>query len=200
MPENKEKSVEKVVTGSVKTKKKSEGKKFVESFVEEDARNIGSYVKDEILIPTFKDLLSSIITNSVEMLLYGESARPARGSSNSGRRHVAYDRMYGRDSRNSSRYEPSSSRRRANPSNSRYHIDTEIAFDKRSDADAVLDTLCDHLEEYDQVSVGDYYSACDITPSWTDFNYGWESLAGARVERSGGDWIIVFPRPIALNN
>lgn len=197
MPENKESNVEKVVTGQVKTQKKSGGKKFVESFVEEDAHNIGAYVKDEILIPTFKDLLSSIITNSVEMLLYGESARPARGRSD-GRRHVAYDRMYERDRRNS-KYDSRPDRRRANPSSSRYHIDTEIAFDKRSDADAVLDALCDHLEEYDQVSVGDYYSACDITPSWTDFNYGWESLAGARVERSGGDWIIVFPRPIALN-
>ncbi len=193
-----ESNVSKVTTGTVTVKQKSEGKKFVESFVEEDAHSIGTYVKEEILIPTFKDLISSIITNSIEMLLYGNSARP-RGHSGGG--YTNYNRVYDRDVRNysgSRRLSESSSSRRTVSPRGKYYI-KDLGFDSRADADAVLDALLDHLQEYDQVTVGDYYSACDVTPEWTDFRYGWDSLNSARVERSRGEYIIVLPRPISLD-
>ena len=55
---NKDKKIEKVVTGNVITKKKSKARKFTEELVSEDAKNVKSYVLGEVLIPAIKKLIS----------------------------------------------------------------------------------------------------------------------------------------------
>lgn len=196
MPENNNQQVGKiekpVVTGKVTVNKKSNGQKFIDS-IGEDARSIGDYVAKDILIPTFKDMLWSIVTNSLEMLIYPDSED--RPSHNRGKKkgYVSYNKMYDRNPRNRV-----PERHTAKPKN-RYSVE-ELEFETRSDADEVLSILEDHIREYDQVSVGDYYQACDVTPEWSDYNYGWYSLSNARVERSRGAWIIIFPKAVSLND
>ena len=60
---NKDKKIEKVVTGNVITKKKSKARKFTEELVSEDAKNVKSYVLGEVLIPAIKKLISD--TNKI---------------------------------------------------------------------------------------------------------------------------------------
>ena len=78
--ENKEKKVEKVVTGKVITKKRSKMNKFVDEFISEDAKNVKSYVFGEVLIPAIKKAISDIVTDGIDIILYGESRKGNRKS------------------------------------------------------------------------------------------------------------------------
>ena len=67
------KKVGKVVKGKVKTKKKSGITKFTDVFISEDVSSVKSYIIGEVLIPAMKKALSDIVTNGIDMILYGES-------------------------------------------------------------------------------------------------------------------------------
>lgn len=49
-----EKRVEKVVSGTVKPKKKGEMQKFADVFISEDVNNVKSYILLEVLVPAIK--------------------------------------------------------------------------------------------------------------------------------------------------
>ena len=67
-----EKKVEKVVSGKTSTKKKSGMRKLSDTFLSEDVSNVKSYIFSEVLLPAAKKLVSDIVTNGTNMLLYGE--------------------------------------------------------------------------------------------------------------------------------
>ena len=67
------KKVEKVVTGKVKTKKKSEASKLKDVFISEDVSNVKSYILMDVLIPAAKKAISDIVSNGIDMILYGET-------------------------------------------------------------------------------------------------------------------------------
>ena len=69
----KEKHVQKVVKGKVVKKKKSTGKRLAETFLEDDSHNVIEYIIYDILIPSAKETISNVVSNGVEMLLFGES-------------------------------------------------------------------------------------------------------------------------------
>ena len=52
-----EKKVEKIVSGSVKTKKKSGINKLAGIFVPEDVDNVKSYIFEDIIVPAVKDII-----------------------------------------------------------------------------------------------------------------------------------------------
>ena len=66
-----EKRVQKVVTGNVKTRK-NEVRKFTDIFISEDAANVKSYIFMDVLVPAIKKAISDIVTDGVDMILYGE--------------------------------------------------------------------------------------------------------------------------------
>ena len=76
--------VEKVVTGKVKTKKKSQVTKFADIFISEDAANVKSYVFMDILVPAIKKAISDIVIDSIDMIFYGGTghSRKRSGGSN----------------------------------------------------------------------------------------------------------------------
>ena len=58
---SKEKKVEKIVKGTVKTKKKSEIRKFADIFISEDVGNVKSYVFNDVLVPAVKNAIVDIM-------------------------------------------------------------------------------------------------------------------------------------------
>ena len=76
-----------------KTKKKSEAKKLVGAFVQEDVTSVKDYIINDVLIPAAKKAITDIITNGIEMLLYGET----RSKSKSRDTKVSYTKYYDRD-------------------------------------------------------------------------------------------------------
>ena len=73
-----EKKVEKVVSGKTSTKKKSGIRKLSDTFLSEDVSNVKSYIFSEVLLPAAKKLVSDIVTNGIDMLLYGEIRKVIR--------------------------------------------------------------------------------------------------------------------------
>ena len=65
-----EKKVKKVVSGKVKTKK-NDGRKLASMFISEDAADVKSYVIMDVLIPAIKKAISDIVTDGIDMILYG---------------------------------------------------------------------------------------------------------------------------------
>lgn len=192
--ENNETKLEKVVSGDVVRKEKSAGKKFLDRFVENDAETIGSYIVDEIVIPTIKDLLRDVMNNTVDMFLYGESGGSrGRGHNRGSNTRVSYSDYY----RSGNRDRDRDSERRANVRKS--DVD-DITFDSRVDAEVVMDALYDSIDQYGSVSVAEFYSVSGVSSTWTDSKYGWYNLNTARVESTrGGRYIIRLPKPQPLD-
>ena len=86
-----EKRAEKVITGQAKIKKKTEMQKFADAFISEDASKVKSYIFTDVLIPAVKKVVSDIVKDSIDMLLYGE----VRSSTKQSRvDRVSYNKYY----------------------------------------------------------------------------------------------------------
>lgn len=182
-----EKKVEKVVSGKTSTKKKSGIRKLSDTFLSEDASNVKSYIFSEVLLPAAKKLVSDIVTNGIDMLLYGEIKNKKGNSSK-----VSYSRYYD-DRRDRSRDYRSPVVR------NNFDYD-EIIFETRGDAEAVLDAMYDILNQYKVVSVAELYDLASITThNYTCNNYGWIDLRGSSVVRVRDGYILKLPRALAID-
>ena len=177
-----EKRAEKVVTGNVKTKKKSGGRKIADSFIGDDAGNIGNYILNDVLIPSVKKAVVDIVTDGIAMLLGTDKKKSRSGSST----YVSY-RSYSDD--RDDRYR--SSRTRS------YSFD-DIIFESRGEAEEVLDRMDELIDTYRAVSVADMYDLAGLSCDYTDNKYGWTSLRSADIVRVNGGYMIKLPRATAL--
>ena len=186
--------LQKVVKGKVRTKKKSGTSRFMETFLTEDLNNVKSYVIGEVLIPAAKKALSDIVTNGIDMILYGEAGASRRRESRSGSR-VSYQRYYDddrRDRRDRDR------ERYSVRSRSGYNFD-DIIFDTRGEAENVLIAMEQEIDNYGIVSVADLYELVGITGNYTDNKYGWTSLNTADVIRCRDGYTLRLPRALPID-
>lgn len=180
-----EKKVEKIISGNAKAKKKSEFSKFADVFVSEDAGNVKSYILMDVLVPAVKKAISDIVTNGIDMLLYGETGVHKRNGASS---KVSYRSYYDRSNRS-----PSSSRTRSG-----YSYD-DIILDNRGEAEEVLSRMDEIVATYGTVSVADLYDLVGITGAYTDNKYGWTDIRSASVVRVRDGYMIKLPRALPLN-
>lgn len=183
----KPKPVERVTNGKVKVKEKTFGNKMKEAFLGEEINDVKSYVIKDVIVPKIKELIVDAFENSIEMI-FGVSGRSSRSTIRIGRTNerVSYNTYYKGTSNSSQRIEKE--REKDTP----FEFNNLI-FDTRGDAERVLDRLIMYLEEYEQVSINELYSAVGKTGSFTDCKYGWTSLSGASVRRERDGYSIVFP-------
>jgi hypothetical protein len=184
-----DRKVEKVISGTAKTKKKSEIRKFTDIFVSEDVGNVKNYIFMDVLIPAVKKAISDIVTNGIDMLLYGESGRTKKNSTAS---KISYRSFYERPG--------DRDRRDTNFSRSRNGLDYDnIIFETRGDAQAVLSAMEDAIDEFKFVSIGDLYDLADIsTHNHAINNYGWTNLSTASVQRVRDGYMLKLPRALPL--
>lgn len=180
------KEVEKVVTGKVVTKKKSAFSKFTDEIISEDAKNVKSYVFGEVLIPAIKKAISDIVTDGIDMILYGESRKGGRRSTAD---RVSYTSYSSRSS------DP---RDRRPVSSNRYTYD-DIILDNRADAQDVLDRMDEIVEMYGVVSVADLKDLVGISGNYTDNKYGWVSTAAMDIVRVREGYMIKVPRAMPID-
>lgn len=184
--------VEKVITGKVKTKKKSQVTKFADIFISEDAANVKSYVFMDVLVPAIKKAISDIVTDGIDMILYGGTGQSRKRSGGSNATYVSYRNYSDRDRRDDRRRDD------GYRSRSRYSFE-DIILDNRADAEEVLDRLDELLDQYSMVRVSDLYDLVGITGEYTDNKYGWTSLSTARVEPvRGGGYMLKMPNPMPI--
>ena len=182
-----EKKVEKVINGSVKTRKKSEIQKFANVFIQEDAQKVKSYILMDVLVPAVKKAISDVVTNGVDMILYGETGKTKKSGTAS---KVSYRSYY--DKRDDRR-DYSSNRTRTG-----YDYD-DVVLDNRGEAEEVLSRMDELIATYGLVSVADFYDLVGIPGSYTDNKYGWTDIRNASVVRVRDGYTIKLPRALPLN-
>lgn len=177
--------IEKVVKNRVTTQKKSLGQKFGETFLSDESGGVGSYIFNDVLIPALKDTFVDMVEGAINMAFYGDTRHRSRSRSSTISRGIV----------NCTPYDASFDRRRLAPrGRARYEMDN-LRFDSRADADTLLDTLTEYLDQYGSVSVGDVFESIDIPTQANDFHYGWYELGGAHIRKSrDGGYVLEMPR------
>lgn len=185
-----EKKIEKVISGEAKTKKKSEIQKFTDVFVSEDMNSVKSYIVMDVLVPAVKKAISDIVTNGIDMILYGEAG--GRNSKKNKASNVSY-RSY---------YESRDDRRDRSSNNHGYQTGynfDNVILDNRGEAEDVLTRMDELIETYNIVSVADFYDLVGVSCNYTDNKYGWTDLRSASVVRTRDGYMIKLPKAMALD-
>ena len=182
------KKLDKVVTGTVKTKKKSELSKVADIFISEDVKNVKSYILMDVLVPSIKKAISDIVTNGIDMILYGGNGRRSQCTNAS---KVSYRSFYD----NSTNYQPSDNTR----TRSGYSLD-DIVLESRGEAEDVLTRMDELLETYGVVSVADLYDLVGKQCNYTDNKYGWKNIRNAEPIRVRDGYLLKLPKPGPINN
>lgn len=187
--QSEKKEVKKVVKGKVRIRKKPLGKKFAETFMSEDAQDVKSYVFFDVLVPSIKDTLAEIVKQAIDIILFGNSRRSSRKDKPYGR--VSYSSYYDREDDRKSR------RERNRPTRDFY----DIVLDSRAEAEEVLESLRDIIDQYGSASLADYHDLCDVSGgSYTDNKYGWTDLTKASISLVRGQGFVVdLPKAILLD-
>lgn len=171
------KKVEKVVSGTVTTRKKSGFRKFTDELISDNASNIKTYIFKDIFIPTIK----KGITDIVDMILYGGSRKPGTNAS-----RISYRSYYD---------EP---RTRVDaPRISRFNYE-DIVVETRGDAEAVLSQLNDIIDVYGMASIADLYDLVGISGEFTDHKYGWTNLRNAEAVRVSNGYAFRLPKALPI--
>ena len=185
---NNKPKVEKVVTGAVITRKKSGFRKLADEFISDDAKSIKSYVFGEVLIPAIKKAISDIVTDGIDIILYGES----RG----GRRRNIADRVSYRNYYDT--YNTSRGLRDPAPS-VRTGYTYDIILHSRGEAEDVLSRMDELIDTYGLVRVADLYDLVGITGNYTDNKYGWTNIRNAEIVRVRDGYMIKMPRAVPID-
>lgn len=182
-----EKRATKVVKGNVRTKP-NEVRKFADVFISEDINNVKNYILMDVLVPAIKKAVADIVTNGVEMILYGSTSNRRNSSSGS---KVSYRNYY--DSRDDRRDDRGGSRTRSG-------LDyDDFVFDSRGEAEAVLSQMGDIIERFKYVTVADLYDMVDKVPPFTANKYGWTSIRNADVVRDRDGYRLKLPRAMQID-
>ena len=185
--EQSEKKIEKVVSGTAKTKKKSEMSKIKDIFISEDTSNVKSYLLMDILIPAIKKAVLDIVTTGADMILYGDEGGNRRRAPSE---RVSYRRYYEqRDDRSIDRVRTRTG----------YSYD-DIIVDNRGEAEEVLSRMDELIDQYGVVSVGDLYDLVGLTGTYTDQKYGWTNIRTAKPGRlRDGGYVLKLPKALPID-
>lgn len=181
-----EKKVEKVIAGTAKTKKKTEMSKFKDIFISEDASNVKSYVLMDVLIPAMKKAVSDIVTNGIDMILYGSTGGGRKRSSSE---RVSYRNYYDR------RDDRPLDRGRTRQG---YSYD-DVILDSRGEAEEVIARMEEIIDQYGVASVGDLYDLVGISGTFTDQKYGWTNLRNAEPRRVRDGYMLLLPKALPID-
>ena len=184
-PTNTERKVQKVVSGA-KTRSNT-GRKLTDIFISEDAANVKSYIFMDVLVPAIKKAISDIVTDGIDMVLYGGNGG-RHSSSNRSSNKVSYRSYYDSRDRRDDRY------------SSRTNFDyDDISFKTRGDAEHIREQMMDLIDRYGFVTVADMYDMAGITAPYTSNKYGWTSIRTAEPMRVRDGYILKLPKAIPID-
>lgn len=188
---------EKVVKGKVTIPKKTLGEKLAETFVMADLETVVKSIVSDTIVPKVKSTICDIFESLPRMLLYGDGKSRPKGSGSSASRnettpYYKYNRPSGYDSCYGSAEPSSVPYRRTSVEN--------VEFENRSDAEAVLTELRERIYSEGCVSVNTFLTVIGRPEehSYTKTQYGWNSLADARIEATRNGWVLKLPKPVYI--
>lgn len=159
----------------------------------DDGKTIGEHIWFDAFIPFVKNGIVETITR----ILFGDSYIPR---SNGGAFNSIVDRRGAAQRIGYSSI--STGKAPQNQVQERMAYDyEELEFSSRGDADSVLERMFELIDSpYGRVTVGDLYDISEVSPGpYTNCNYGWTNLNGARVIRNyNNTFSLSLPRPKPL--
>lgn len=192
-PEPEPKKIEQVTENPVTRRKKPLRRRFMETFIQGEAKGVGSYLVQDVLIPAAKDTISDAMSQGIDRLLFGESrGRNRRPQPNTGG-FINYSRMGAPTIR-----QPEPARPMTRQSRATHNFD-EIVLATRQEADEVLERLYDLVNKYEVATVSDLYELVGVTGQYTDDKWGWTDLRGSTVSRISGGYLLDLPRTEPVN-
>lgn len=207
-PKKEENKVTPVVKGGTSIKKKSNARKFAESFIQQDVRLIKEYLIFDVILPGTKRIVSDMGHSFIDMLFYGGEGSRYRSRDRYGEsgarirqwspERESYNRYY--DDRERDRHNNNSSKSSSRLSRGGFSVE-DIEFEDRWDAEQVLLKLRDTIEQFGLVSVATYYEFCRIdSDNYMDNKYGWFDIVNPRIEtETNGKAVLYLPKPVLLN-
>lgn len=187
-----------VIEGKITRRKAPMGRRFASVFFGGDARGAVGFVFAEVLLPAAKDAISDAFREGLDRVLYGEERQgPRRPAGRSGRGrsvgHVPYNHYSDRSPMRPRREDP----RRAVRGPARNKLD-EILFNRRVEAEQVLQGMWEVWEKYGFVTVAHFFELVGEDGDYTDEDYGWTSLEGCKPVHVRDGFILDLPRPEPL--
>lgn len=194
------KEVVQVTKGKTVVRKRPLHKKFFDAFRPEDNRGFVEYVLLEVLAQGIKDAIADASISSIENALGGGGGGHRRRRSGGGG-YTSYNRMSSsrrRDPRD--RDDDRRSSRRDRDRDDRRPDQLEIILDSRVEAEEVLDNMIELISNYDVATKRDLLSLVGEPHNFTDEDWGWTDLRGARIHRIGRDgYLLDLPRAEPLD-
>lgn len=183
-----DKQIQKVVKNPAKIKT-NEARKLADIFISEDIANVKNYIFMDVIVPAVKKAIYDVVTNGIDMFLYGGSGK---GKSNSTTSKVSYRNYYERKDGGGYRGSENTVSRNA------FDYDN-IVFDNRGEAEAAKQQMMDLIGRYGIVTVGDLYEMANQTPPYTAQKYGWMDVSNAETQRVRDGYILKLPRAVPID-
>lgn len=175
---------EKVVKGTVVTRKKPVAMKLVETFFGGDLKEVAMDTIKSVFIPAAKNMIYDTLCAGGARILWHEDVQSANGRTNYAGQ---YNRHY------NARSVGGTGARNVRPTTRTSTYADDIILPTREDAQSVLNRMYDLLDQYGQVSLSDLYDACGITGDFTAEKWGWRSLQTAQINEVRGGFKINLP-------
>lgn len=176
-----------------KVKKRGVIERLVISMIGPDGvRDIGKKLNEDIIMPAVKNIIVDSFTSGIQMAIFGRD--DVQGYRNDSRSYNGPSGQYwGRPSTHKTvtNYQ-SPNTTRVQPRVKGNQIQDYI-LDNRNDAISILNTLKEQIHRYDAVSISEYNDLIGQDSSYTENQYGWRDLTGARIVPSRGGFVIKFP-------
>lgn len=181
-----------------KVKPASMGKRVRNAFIAEDRGDIKEHVIFEVVIPAIKNAISDVITDGIDMLLFGEKKRKTSNKTAYGSFWASsIDSEKKRENGRSGASEGHSSRSALG----RY---SDACWESRKECEDVLECLEAIMDSYSVITVADFFGLIDDPREFPiesiHSKWGWKSLKDVHPERVGnGLWGLSLPRPTRLD-
>lgn len=182
-PDQGKKSKEKlkpvVSDGGVVSTKKTLSRKFADTFIEDDIKDVKNYIIFDAIVPGIKNLILDVLSR----MFFGEGYSGGGGRKSKGE-HYDYSARY--------KYKPSGGRSDRRRRDDDYEPDDNVDYrnivlQRREEAESVVDQMRGRIDTYGTASVADLLDLIDVTGKYTDNNWGWddEREIGIRRVRNG---------------
>lgn len=157
--------------------------KVKEAFISEDAKDIGDYIINDVIVPGIKDTVLSCIERAFG---YSGERRYRDSRRRDTRERVSYSSYY-----TSSR---DRDERRNREERKEEKVDyRNVVLKNRDDAEEIADRMNSYIHDYDSVSVAMLFDLIDLPGKYTDNNWGWTHEGDIRVRRVRNGYLIDVP-------
>lgn len=187
-------------------KKSGIGTKIFDTFLQgRNLKDVVSYTFNNVLLPSIVDGVVNTLKGTIDGFFYGDS-RPRNSTTSYNTNRTNYGALSrGYTSANRTQQTGGvvySGGRTDYAATSRRRGFEMITIANRRDAESILDYLITCVQQYDCVSVADYYDAFEgkinVQARFTDNDWGWFDLSGVDIRHVPGGWIIDLPDPVKL--